>query len=74
MKTMLRRRMGVLAAQIGSEDLTCLKSGYIDEARFDKVVDPRKMVGHAWPKADGENGHRRSTNNRIVMKLKTQTR
>jgi hypothetical protein len=22
-----------------------LKSGHIDEARFDKVVDPRKMVG-----------------------------
>ena len=22
-----------------------LKSGYIDEARFDQIVDPRKMIG-----------------------------
>jgi fumarate hydratase class II len=23
-----------------------LKSGFIDEKRFDEIVDPRKMVGH----------------------------
>ena len=26
--------------------VTALTSGYIDEKRFDEIVDPRKMVGH----------------------------
>jgi fumarate hydratase class II len=24
-----------------------LKSGYIDEARFDQIVDPRRMIGRS---------------------------
>jgi len=30
-----------------------IKSGYIDEERFDEIVDPRKMVGAAPAKAEG---------------------
>ena len=39
-----------IAHKANDEDLTlkeaALKSGYIDEARFDAIVDPGKMVGH----------------------------
>ncbi|MDB5410195.1 MAG: Fumarate hydratase class, partial [Rhodospirillales bacterium] len=34
------------------EDLTlkeaALQSGFIDEKRFDEIVDPKKMVGHGF--------------------------
>jgi fumarate hydratase class II len=35
------------------EDLSlkkaAIKSGYVDEGRFDEIVDPRKMVGRSAP-------------------------
>jgi fumarate hydratase, class II len=42
-------KASVIAHQANDEDLTlkdAIKSGYIDEARFGEIVDPRKMVGH----------------------------
>jgi fumarate hydratase class II len=42
-------KASAIAHMANDEDLTlreaALKSGYIDEARFDEIVDPRKMVG-----------------------------
>lgn len=43
-------KASVIAHKANDEDLTlkdaALKLGYIDEARFGEIVDPRKMVGH----------------------------
>jgi fumarate hydratase, class II len=43
-------KASAIAHKANGEDLTlkaaALKSGYIDERRFDEIVDPRKMVGH----------------------------
>jgi fumarate hydratase class II len=43
-------KASAIAHEANDEDLTlkeaALKSGYIDEKRFDEIVDPRKMVGH----------------------------
>jgi fumarate hydratase, class II len=43
-------KASAIAHKANDEGLTlkeaALKSGYIDEKRFDEVVDPRKMVGH----------------------------
>jgi len=43
-------KASAIARQANGEDLTlkeaALKSGYIDERRFDEIVDPSKMVGH----------------------------
>jgi fumarate hydratase class II len=43
-------KASAIAHQANDEGLTlkeaALKSGYIDEKRFDEIVDPRKMVGH----------------------------
>jgi fumarate hydratase class II len=42
-------KASAIAHMAHSEDLTlkeaALRSGYIDERRFDEIVDPRKMVG-----------------------------
>jgi fumarate hydratase class II len=39
-----------IAHKANDEDLTlkeaALQSGFIDEKRFDEIVDPKKMVGH----------------------------
>ena len=39
-----------IAHKANNEDLTlkeaALASGFIDEKRFDEIVDPKKMVGH----------------------------
>jgi fumarate hydratase, class II len=43
-------KASAIAHKANDEDLTlkeaALKSGYIDEKRFDELVDPNKMVGH----------------------------
>jgi fumarate hydratase, class II len=43
-------KAAAIAHKANDEGLTlkeaALKSGYIDEKRFDEIVDPRKMVGH----------------------------
>jgi fumarate hydratase class II len=43
-------KASAIAHKANDEGLTlkeaALKSGYIDEKRFDEIVDPRKMVGH----------------------------
>jgi fumarate hydratase class II len=43
-------KASAIAHQANDEGLTlkeaALKSGYIDEQRFDEIVAPRKMVGH----------------------------
>jgi fumarate hydratase class II len=43
-------KASAIAHRANDEGLTlkeaALKSGYIDEKRFDEIVDPRKMVGH----------------------------
>jgi fumarate hydratase class II len=43
------QRTSAIAHKTNDEDLTlkeaALKSGYIDEKRFDEIVDPKKMVG-----------------------------
>src|SRR6202047_3939685 len=43
-------KASAIAHQANDEDLTlkeaALQSGYIDEKRFDEIVDPKKMVGH----------------------------
>jgi fumarate hydratase class II len=43
-------KAAAIAHKAHDENLTlkeaALKSGYIDEKRFDEIVDPRKMVGH----------------------------
>jgi len=43
-------KASAIAHQANDEGLTlkeaALTSGYIDEQRFDAIVDPRKMVGH----------------------------
>jgi fumarate hydratase class II len=43
-------KASAIAHKANDEGLTlkeaALKSGYIDEQRFDEIVDPRKMVGH----------------------------
>jgi fumarate hydratase class II len=43
-------KAAAIAHQASDEDLilkeAALKSGYVDEKRFDAIVDPRKMVGH----------------------------
>jgi len=43
-------KASAIAHKANDEDLTlkeaALKSGYIDEKRFDEIVDPKKMVGH----------------------------
>jgi fumarate hydratase, class II len=43
-------KASAIAHKANGEDLTlkdaALKSGYIDERRFDDIVDPSKMVGH----------------------------
>ena len=45
-------KASAIAHKANDEDLSlkeaALKSGYIDEARFDEIVDPRKMVGHGF--------------------------
>jgi fumarate hydratase class II len=45
-------KASAIAHKANDEDLTlkeaALKSGYIDEKRFDEIVDPRKMVGHGF--------------------------
>jgi fumarate hydratase class II len=42
-------KASAIAHKANDEDLTlreaALQSGYIDEARFNEIVDPRKMVG-----------------------------
>jgi fumarate hydratase, class II len=44
-------KASALAHKANDEGLTlkeaALKSGYIDEKRFDEIVDPRRMVGHS---------------------------
>jgi fumarate hydratase class II len=46
-------KASAIAHKANGEDLTlkdaALKSGYIDERRFDEIVDPSKMVGHGLP-------------------------
>jgi fumarate hydratase, class II len=43
-------KASAIAHKANDEDLTlkeaALESGYIDEKRFDEIVDPQKMVGH----------------------------
>jgi len=43
-------KASVIAHKANDEDLTlkeaALQSGYVDERRFNEIVDPRKMVGH----------------------------
>ena len=43
-------KASAIAHKANDEDLTlkeaALQSGYIDEKRFDEIVDPKKMVGH----------------------------
>ena len=43
-------KASAIAHKANDEGLTlkeaALQSGYIDEKRFDEIVDPRKMVGH----------------------------
>ncbi len=43
-------KASAIAHEADDEDLNlkeaALKSGYIDEKRFDEIVDPKKMVGH----------------------------
>jgi fumarate hydratase class II len=43
-------KASAIAHKANDEDLTlkeaALKSGDIDEKRFDEIVDPKKMVGH----------------------------
>jgi fumarate hydratase, class II len=43
-------KASAIAHKANDEDLTlkeaALKSGYIDEERFDEIVDPKNMVGH----------------------------
>jgi fumarate hydratase class II len=43
-------KASAIAHTANDEDLTlkvaALKSGFIDEKRFDEIVDPNKMVGH----------------------------
>jgi fumarate hydratase, class II len=43
-------KASAIAHKANDEGLTlkeaALKSGYVDERRFDEIVDPRKMVGH----------------------------
>src|SRR5258705_1954583 len=43
-------KASAIAHKANDEDLTlkeaALKSGFIDEKRFDEIVDPKKMVGH----------------------------
>jgi fumarate hydratase class II len=43
-------KASAIAHKANDEGLTlkeaALKSGFIDEKRFDEIVDPRKMVGH----------------------------
>jgi fumarate hydratase class II len=43
-------KASAIAHQANDDDLSlreaALKSGYIDKARFDEIVDPKQMVGH----------------------------
>ena len=43
-------KASAIAHKANDEDLTlkeaALRSGAIDEKRFDEIVDPKKMVGH----------------------------
>ena len=43
-------KASAIVQKANDEDLTlkeaALESGYIDEKRFDEIVDPKKMVGH----------------------------
>jgi fumarate hydratase class II len=43
-------KASAIAHKANDEDLTlkeaALKSGFIDEERFDEIVDPKKMIGH----------------------------
>jgi fumarate hydratase class II len=43
-------KASAIAHKANDEDLTlkeaALASGYIDEKRYDEIVDPKKMVGH----------------------------
>jgi fumarate hydratase class II len=43
-------KASAIAHKANDEDLTlkeaALASGDVDEARFDEIVDPKKMVGH----------------------------
>jgi fumarate hydratase class II len=45
-------KASAIAHKANDEGLTlkeaALKSGYIDEKRFDEIIDPRKMVGHGF--------------------------
>jgi fumarate hydratase class II len=45
-------KASAIAHKANDEGMTlkeaALKSGYIDEKRFDEIVDPRKMVGHGF--------------------------
>jgi len=46
-------KAAAIAHKAHGEDLSlkeaAIKSGYIDEKRFDEIVDPRKMVGRRFP-------------------------
>jgi fumarate hydratase class II len=43
-------KASAIAHKANDDDLSlreaALKSGYIDKARFDEIVDPKQMVGH----------------------------
>ena len=43
-------KASAIAHKANDEDLTlkeaALRSGFIEEQRFDEIVDPKKMVGH----------------------------
>ncbi|SEE75759.1 fumarase, class II [Rhizobiales bacterium GAS191] len=45
-------KASAIAHKANDEDLTlkeaALRSGFIDEKRFDEIVDPKKMVGHGF--------------------------
>jgi fumarate hydratase class II len=45
-------KASVIAHKANDEDLTlkdaALRSGFIDEKRFDEIVDPKKMVGQGF--------------------------
>jgi fumarate hydratase class II len=48
-------KASAIAHKAHDEDLTlkesALSSGYIDEQQFDRIVDPRKMIGRDVPGA-----------------------
>jgi hypothetical protein len=50
-------KASAIAHKANDEGLTlkeaALRSGYIDERRFDEIVDPKKMVGQVSAEAEG---------------------